>query len=49
LPSVKRLVEAGERSLHGAFRQLRVIDVAVQESAMVNLNTPSDVEVWQRS
>lgn len=49
LPSVKRLVEAGERSLHGAFRQLRVIDVAVQESAMVNLNTPSDVEAWQRT
>ena len=49
LPLVERLVVDGERSLRGAFGQLRVKDVAVEGPVMVNLNAPSDVELWQRS
>ena len=49
LPSVERMVADGERSLRGAFGQLQVLDVVVENPVMVNLNTRSDIRLWQRS
>ncbi len=48
-PIVEKMISDGGRSLHGAFEHVRVIDVPVEPSAVVNLNSPADIEMWQRS
>jgi molybdenum cofactor guanylyltransferase len=47
LPLVDEIIEGGVRSLHGALDHLRVVDVEVEPSVLVNLNTPADLEVWR--
>ena len=48
LPFIDEMIAGGGRSLHGALDHLRVVDVEVEPSVLVNLNTPADFEAWQR-
>ena len=49
LPIIHQMIADGERSLHGALERLRILEVEVEPSSVVNLNSPHDIEVWQRS
>lgn len=46
---IDQILSGGERSFLGAFESLRVRDVEVEPSALVNLNSPEDLEMWQSS
>jgi molybdopterin-guanine dinucleotide biosynthesis protein A len=43
LPILREMFAGGERALHPAIAQLSSVEVAVDERAMRNVNTPSDL------
>lgn len=43
LPAVAALFDSGERRLRAAFEPLRVVEVAVDDHDLRNVNTPSDL------
>jgi molybdopterin-guanine dinucleotide biosynthesis protein A len=44
LPALREMFADGERALHPAIAQLSSVEVTVDERAMRNINTPSDLD-----